>query len=344
MKGRRTVVGELSGFSFMITLFPSLNCVSERRMPEEEPEDVIVDVQRMRMRILDAVNDPSGRKKLFLNGLSCPSFDDTIGRIIGLEQLFAYHCPLLRSIPASFASLRDSMRVIDLHGCHLESLPEDLSDFIHLEFLDVSHNVLTSFVWDVSKWRQLKFLNCAFNRLRYFSPTFSGVLSRLKAIEASAKRVQLFPQPSWVFLPNDHFFTPTERLSQPTMSPKDEQEALRQLLPPSVERCTVCERLLHYSPLVPVVYVQFVVWAQFDPDAFQANRTREIQERAAAQEGEGAVVGLKGELDTPSEPSKMSEGVTDERRRRVPLLHSLCDSVECHKRLHQQLHETFPSW
>lgn len=297
-------------------------------------EVVQQDIDRSLRRIQEAIDDPSGRLKLYLNNLSFPQVDYSIERIKSLEQLFCNHNPLLSTLPFSVCQL-SHLRVVDLNHCALTHLPEDLSRLRSLERLDLSHNLLTRLVWDVSGWvDSLKYLNVGNNRLEYFSPSCMELFLALRRKQQANEKVQLSTEQALTLFPNPCLFKPnaTSHMS----SVQEEQHLLGAMLPDGVENCANCGAMVIVGQ--PRVYVHFWVWL-----------SGEAQQRL--HEGGETTSDGGSSVPTRSLPTSVEERHVAPADRatanpqahhhglqsRIPIFYALCTKVECHMQLHKHV-------
>jgi hypothetical protein len=296
-------------------------------------EVVQQDIDRSLRRIQEAIDDPTGRLKLYLNNLSFPHIDFSIERIKSLEQLFCNHNPLLSTLPYSVCQL-PNLRVVDLHSCALSHLPEDMSRLRNLERLDLSHNLLSRLVWDVSGWvKTLKYLNVGNNRIEYFSPSCMELFLALRKKQQANEKVQLSTEQALTLFPNPCLFKP--KATSHMRSVQEEQHLLGAMLPSGVESCANCGEVVTVGQ--PRVYVHFWVW-------LSAN------DHQRRHEGGETVSDGGSSVPTRSLPTSVEERhvvpVTSEAshhqphhglQSRIPIFYALCTNVECHMQLHKHV-------
>lgn len=275
---------------------------SSFRMEEEE--------QRARQRLVDALNDPTGRKKLFLNDISFRTMDDDVSRLTHLEQLYCHHNPLLTTLPAVLYKLSSTLKILDASHCQLQSLPEELSLLTKLEVLNVSHNQLRRFVWECEGWvPSLQYLGLQGNPLEMVSPSFLKLVAHLERRYRAMSEVMLHP-PITLELEMKHhqFFTPrvTERMSH-----LEEQRLLGEMLPSSIETCSVCGTLVTVG--LPKVFVEFTMWSPLC---------------CGAAGGGGG-----GDSANGDEPHLTAGTAAAPPVIRLPVFHPHCGSVDCHNEI-----------
>lgn len=294
-------------------------------------EVVEQDIERSFRRIQEAIDDPTGRLKLYLNSMSFPKVDYSIERIKTLEQLFCERNPLLSTLPVSICQL-SNLRVMDLNHCALTHLPEDLSRLRHLERLDLSHNLLSRLIWDVSGWvASLRMLNICHNRLEYVSPSCMHLFLALKKKHQEAASVQLHAEQALSLFPNEHMFQP--KATAHIQSAQEEQFILGNMLPDCVESCTVCGETVVVGR--PRVYIHFWAWV---PASCSASTSH--PDEASTSDG-----GASSAPATRSQPTSVQElpvaapstsGTERFRSQyRIPVFYPLCTKIDCHLRLHK---------
>lgn len=247
------------------------------------------------MRLVDALNDPTGRRKLFLNDISFDTMEDDVSRLTHLEQLYCHHNSLLKSLPVVLYKLAPTLRVLDARNCNLESLPEELSLLVNLQVLNVSNNRLNRFVWECSGWvPSLQYLGLHGNPLKYVSPSFMKLVNHLEGLYRESAKVMLHP-PVTIELDTEGstFFTPKETA---TLSHTEEQRVLGEMLPLSIENCTVCGALVTVG--LPRVFVEFSHWVP--------------------------LVKQRGEEEQRGQPPLLL---------RLPVFHPHCGSIDCHNKI-----------
>ncbi|XP_022655076.1 leucine-rich repeat-containing protein 2-like isoform X2 [Varroa destructor] len=86
-----------------------------------------------------------------------------------LRHTVVLHCNLsenvLRKIPPKLARKFSEITHLNLAHNRLASLPDELSELPHLEFLDVSSNDLMSVPWVIFRMKQLRILNLGGNHI-----------------------------------------------------------------------------------------------------------------------------------------------------------------------------------
>jgi len=235
---------------------PMLSIVDNLPPPNDAvPFGLQYEVRRMHQRVADAVADPTGRIKLFLNRISAPDLSDDIRKLTCLQALHCDHNPLLTRLPQSVLTLSPTLRVLNLSHCSLDALPEALNDFVHLTDLDVSHNQLRSFVWDCSGLlANLRNLNVAHNPIRAVSPSTVDLMHAVRAKEIRLKEVSLASPQLLHLVPLPDLLPCRFPVTEPWgVLPEGCAR-----LPVAAFECVVCKRPLLEVPLYNTVYVDFV--------------------------------------------------------------------------------------
>lgn len=295
-------------------------------------EVVEQDMERASRRIEEAINDPSGRLRVYLNNMSFPAVDHDIERVRLLQQLHCNHNRLLTTLPSSIGRLAH-LRVINLSNCAIHRLPEELSDLRCLEEVDVSHNLLPKFVYDVSGWTQsLRRLNLSHNPIAYFSPSCVELFLSLRHKQSQCERVQLHTEESLVIWPNTAMFKPS--MTSHMSSSKEEQRLLGSMLPDHIETCFVCETVVMVGK--PTVYVHFWVWPGSNPTHVMSDETASALSSLPVSK----VVSVESRaLDGAAgiAPSRLTPHRHCGDQGRIPLLYPLCHNVECQMQLSKSL-------
>ena len=134
----------------------------------------IEDRERTADRISAAQRDPTGRIKLFVDHTQTNKIDGPeLARLRGsLRELYCGHNPRLHALPSEVTSLWATLTILDCSHSALRELPADFSDLRNVTYLNLSHNQLSSFVWECRGFQALTHLDVSCNRLQYVSPSF----------------------------------------------------------------------------------------------------------------------------------------------------------------------------
>jgi hypothetical protein len=243
--------------------------------PRWEVEESVAEEERVRERVADALNDPTGRFKLFLENMQAPSLPDDIGRIASLRELYISNCPKLTQLPTSIAKLCDSLQIIDAENCGLTSLPEEFKYLHSLKKLNLKGNALTEFLWDPVRWKNLESLNLSGNRIRALSHLTLPMIQNLLRMEKRAKETQLHAK-RVIFLEGNAFLTPTDYPpSQWSLTTFPQSNPLADLLPPSVDSCVICgETIMVGNPMVYLHFQYIESIVKDSPAAVEPTRVR----------------------------------------------------------------------
>lgn len=299
-------------------------------------EVVEQDIARSYRRIQEAIDDATGRLKLYLNNLSFPEIDYSIERVKSLEQLFCNQNPLLATLPMSICQL-SNLKVMDLNHCALKQLPEDMSCLRHLERLDLSHNLLTRLIWNVEGWvSTLTYLNVSHNKIEYFSPSCMELFLSLKRRQQANEKVQLLTEDALTLYPNPHLFKP--QATAHMRSVQEEQHLLGNMLPEGVESCTVCRSVVTVGQ--PRVYVHFWVWLSAADE-----RSRKHDGEGGTSDGASSVPAVRSmptsveEMHVMPPNGRTQNGATQHHglHSRIPVFYPLCTQVECHMKLNKHV-------
>jgi hypothetical protein len=207
---------------------------------------------RIEQRVDAAVDDPTGRVKVYLNGTNCTMLPRSIGRLRGsVRELYCDGNPLLRSLPIEICLLSASLTHLDCSNCALTFIPEEFSRLAQLRVLRASRNALRSFMWDCAGMTCLEELDLSHNQIAYLSPSAAAFCAQVTHHAGSGSA------PEAARLASRHFVDLTG--NQPSfVSPSTKRSELLQHIPASVAGdCAICGKQVA-SGRVPHVCAQFV--------------------------------------------------------------------------------------
>ncbi|XP_022655075.1 leucine-rich repeat-containing protein 20-like isoform X1 [Varroa destructor] len=134
---------------------------------QRRPDDVVGVAGRGVVKVVHRCSNAAENQKLDLSDCSLMSFPDAVYHL--LRHTVVLHCNLsenvLRKIPPKLARKFSEITHLNLAHNRLASLPDELSELPHLEFLDVSSNDLMSVPWVIFRMKQLRILNLGGNHI-----------------------------------------------------------------------------------------------------------------------------------------------------------------------------------
>jgi hypothetical protein len=135
------------------------------------------DNQRIVDRVQAAVDDHTGRLKLFLDHTGATEIPGTLMSRLRrtLVELHCNNSAKLTALPLELGHFAKTLQIIDCSRCALTSLPEEMSQLRALHTLRAAHNRLTTFLWDCHGLKGLKHLDISHNDITYFSPSAAAV-------------------------------------------------------------------------------------------------------------------------------------------------------------------------
>uniref|UniRef100_UPI00398E353C E3 ubiquitin-protein ligase LRSAM1 isoform X2 n=1 Tax=Pristiophorus japonicus TaxID=55135 RepID=UPI00398E353C len=115
-------------------------------------------------------------------------------RVLHKKVLIVHTNHLATLLPKS-CNIQDlsMLKILDLHGNRLTSLPEDMGQLFSLQVLNVEQNQLKSLPSSLATLAQLQTLNLKGNRIRKLPESLSGLRS-LRMLDISQNRIQSLPQ------------------------------------------------------------------------------------------------------------------------------------------------------
>ncbi|XP_067825640.1 E3 ubiquitin-protein ligase LRSAM1 isoform X2 [Heptranchias perlo] len=115
-------------------------------------------------------------------------------RVLQKKVLIVHTNHLSTLLPKS-CNIQDlsMLKILDLHGNRLTSLPEEMGQLLALQVLNVEQNHLKSLPSSLATLAQLQTLNLKGNRIRKLPESLSGLRS-LRTLDISQNHIQFLPQ------------------------------------------------------------------------------------------------------------------------------------------------------
>ena len=248
----------------------------QSHMPLWQAEEEQEEWDRVHSRVTDAVEDPTGRLKLFLENSNTPYIPDEVGRITTLRELYMDSCRKVRYLPITISKLCDTLQIIDASNCSIVEIPEEFAFLHSLKRLNLRNNQLESFLWDPRKMTSLEQLDISHNKIQYLSYLTRELLERLMDIERKAAATKLHAERA-LAVEDNHWLGPTSFPSNEwELSSVPRQSPLSEMLPPHVEHCLVCGDLVQVGR--PLVFVKFQeVMVKLPKPSQMANRPNPVR-------------------------------------------------------------------
>ncbi len=127
---------------------------------------------------------------MFLGGTGASTLPTNLHKLRGrVREILCDNSPMLRSISPDIGALASTLTRLDCSNCALESLPEEIG-FLHcMQFLNLSNNKLSAFVWECELSNLIE-LDLSGNRIRYFSPQVSDVVLSRATVQLQSSPTQ----------------------------------------------------------------------------------------------------------------------------------------------------------
>ena len=133
--------------------------------------------------------------KLFLGGTSATALPTNLNKLKGrVHEILCDHSPRLKHLSPDLATLSSTLIRLDCSHCALETLPEEIGTLRHLQFLNLSHNKLTRFIWSCKSLTKLVELDLSSNNIRYFSPQVADIIFARAASAPKERKAVVDPR------------------------------------------------------------------------------------------------------------------------------------------------------